>query len=57
MLFAFHSSDLTGVIKPFQRHMKIVGRGSHDLKYGVLVKPHISMNYGPLYVAKIARTK
>ena len=51
------SSDLTGIIEPFGNHLKIAGKGSNDLKYGVLVKPHISMNYGPLYMAKIARTQ
>lgn len=52
----YHVRDLTGIIKPFKQHLRIAGKGRHDLKYGVLVKPHISMNCGPLYMAKIART-
>merc|ERR1711874_151366 len=52
----FVINDLAGAVKPFEFLLKMYGR-DQGVKYGQLVVPNITNNFGPMYVAKITRRK
>lgn len=52
----FTVSDLSAVVEPFGATMKLSEK-KHKLKYGQMVLPHLSCNFGPMYFAKIKRTR
>lgn len=49
-------SDLTEIMSPFKSLLSIKGRDD-GVEFGQLVVPNICNNYGPMYFAKITRTK
>lgn len=53
LIYHLFSRDLTQQFKPL-RSLYSFGSG---LKYGQLVMPFLPLNYGPLYLCKLVRTK
>lgn len=51
--FCFNFRDLSATIDPFRQLYTF--QDSHELKYGQLILPRLTNNFGPMYFCKITR--
>lgn len=51
----FYFRDLSAAIDPFRKLFTF--QDSHELKYGQMVLPRLTNNFGPLYFCKITRRR